>query len=81
MVVLNPNSRGHTQLRDFLSPTHGATPKVGTTPKCGIPLSQLEGPHRSMLVLNPNPRGQIKSVELVNKNSRGYTKCIGVTKC
>ena len=46
-----PNSRGHTEAWESVSPTQGVTPKRGS------PYPQLKGPHQSMGVRIPNSRG------------------------
>ena len=52
--VLNPNSRGHTEEWESLTPNKGATPKRGS------PWTQLKGLHRSVGTLNPTSRGHTK---------------------
>ena len=46
-----PNSKGHTEAWESISPTKRATPKHG------CPSPQLKGPHRSMGAPNPNSMG------------------------
>ena len=46
-----PNSKGHTEVWESITPTQGAMPKRGS------PSPQPKGPHRSVGVHHPNSRG------------------------
>ena len=60
LLFLWPNSRGHTEVWESVSPTQGATPK------CGSLYPQLKGPHQSVGVCIPNSRGHTKVWESVS---------------
>ena len=65
-----PNSRGHTEAWESVSPTRGATPKRGG------PHPQLEGPHGSVGVRIPNSRGHAKAWEReTRKKERTQYRC------
>ena len=59
MGVHNPNSKGHTEAPESITPTRGATLKHGS------PSPQLEGPHRGMGVHDPSSRGRTEAWESI----------------
>ena len=64
-----PNSRGHTEAWEFISPTQGATPKMES------PYPQLRGPHRSVGVHIPNSRGHTEVWESISSTQGATPKC------
>ena len=63
VVVHHPNSRGHTALREFFTPTQGATLKRGSTSR------QLRQESTSPLV-----KGQHRRVQVHHANSMSHNK-------
>ena len=53
--VHHPNSRGHTQAWESITPTQGAILKRGS------PSPQLKGPYSSVGVHHPNSRGHTEA--------------------
>ena len=51
--VLEPNSRGHTEAWESITPTRGATPRRGS------PSPQLKGPRQGVGIHHPNSRGRL----------------------
>ena len=72
--VCHPNSNGHTEAWESITPIQGATPKQRS------PLPQMEGPYRSVGVHHPNSRGHAEAWESITPtqgvipNSRGHTE-------
>ena len=66
--VHHPNSRGHTEAWESISPTQGATPKLGS------PYPQLKGPRQSLGVSILNSRGHAKAWESVSPTQGATAK-------